>query len=273
MKAYTLKDSIVLEGIGIHTGEESRIIVHPDYPENGICFYSKGIRIPATHEFVVNTNFSTDIGKDGVLIKTVEHIMAVFHLLQIKGITVELVKGCEIPILDGSGQIFYDSFKGNLIETSEEIEVFDIPKHIKVELDNCLLEAHPSLFTEVTYKGFINHIDCGNEYTFIWNKAEEIIGARTFCYMKDVGNLHRMGYGKGGSLDNVLIIGKGGVYNKEGLRYYNEPLRHKVFDLIGDLYLLGVHVRGKIVSHRGGHTLNLKFIRELSKYITAVRTL
>ncbi len=270
MIARTVKDAVSVEGIGLHSGQISKILIHPSDTLD-INFYSKGVVIPANVDYVCNTLLSTDLCKDGVVIKTVEHIMAVFHLLGIKGVTVELIEGFEIPIGDGSGAEFYDILKDNLVDTGEEIEVLDISRYMRVGEEDFYIEAHPSTFTEVIYKGFVNYIDCGTEYTYRWGNPEEIIYARTFCYLEDVENLLKNGYGKGGSPENVLIIDKEGVYNKEGLRYKEEPLRHKIFDLLGDLYLSGMHIRGKIVSHRGGHTLNVHFVREIMKELTAAK--
>ncbi len=272
MKAYTLKDKVSFDGIGLHTGLYSKIVVHPE-DSSEISFYVKGTKIPADVEYVYDTVLSTDLGRDGTVVKTVEHIMAVFSLLNIRGVTVELLEGCEIPICDGSGGEFYRLMKECIKERGDEIELLEIQKSVKINLGDSYIEAHPSSFLRITYKGFVNYINCGEEYTYRWGNPEDIVYARTFCYLEDVETILKKGYGRGGSTDNVLIIDKEGVYNGEGLRYKDEPLRHKVFDLLGDLYLIGMYIKGEVVSCKGGHTLNIMFARELVKHLTAVRTL
>ena len=116
---------------------------------------------------------------------------------------------------------------------------------------------------EVTYEG--DHDYLGSfSYTYKGD-VDDIIRARTYCFDYEVEFILKSGLGKGGSLDNTLIIGKDKVYNEGGFRYENEPARHKVFDLIGDLYLLGMPVRGKFFSVKGGHHVNVALVKELYK--------
>ncbi len=273
MNRKTISDRVSFEGVGIHSGERSRILIHPAEPGDGIRFYIRGVEIPASFEYVSNTVMSTDLEREGVTVKTVEHLLAVFHLLGISDAIVEFLEGFEVPIMDGSGYEFYIMLKDKIVDTGVYIEPIDLKGYVRVGESGCYIEAHPSVSFEVTYKGSINHIDCGDIFTYSGGDPEEIVKARTFCYLEDVDTILEKGYGKGGSTGNVLIIGKEGIHSDEGLRYPDEPLRHKVFDLIGDLYLLGAPIRGMIVSYNGGHSLNIELIRNIVKSLPAVKLL
>jgi len=273
MNRKTVSERVMFEGVGIHSGVRSRIVVHPAEPGEGLSFYIKGINIPASVEYVSNTLMSTDLEKDGVTVKTVEHLLAVFHILGISDATVEFIEGFEVPIMDGSGYEFYTGLREKVVDTGVNIEPLELKEYIRVGDDKYYIEAHPSASFEVTYIGNINHIDCGDTVTYRGDNPEEIVRARTFCYLEDVDLLLSKGYGKGGSPKNVLIIGKEGIHSEEGLRYPDEPLRHKVFDLLGDLYLLGMPVKAKILSCGGGHTLNIRLIESMIKHLPAIRLL
>ena len=258
----TLKDKLVFEGVGIHTGEKSKIILHPEEEGKGITFIKDGEKIPALYRYVVNTNHSTDLGKNGKVVKTVEHLMASLHLLGITNLTVEVI-GNEIPILDGSGYHFYRELSKNLVEQSSYVDYFVIDKTVRVTNNGSYIVAQPCSCLEITYEGEFKNFLGKQKYTFTGENPEEIVFARTFCFDWEIENIRKHGLGKGGSLENTLVLGKNCVYNPGGMRYEEEPVRHKVFDLVGDLYLLGRPVRGRFYSYKGGHTLNYKLLLSL----------
>jgi UDP-3-O-[3-hydroxymyristoyl] N-acetylglucosamine deacetylase len=266
MKQRTLEREIVLEGVGIHSGERSRVILHPEPENHGIYFYRHGIRIPLSPEFVVNTFHSTDLGLDGVRVRTVEHLLSVLHLLRITNLTVEVQGGEEIPIMDGSGYEFYKRLKTALMEQDEEVIPFRLPEEeeVVVEMNGSRLIARSCPCFEITYEGEFPKFLGSRKFTFRGN-AMEIVLARTFCFDHEIEYIRKKGLGKGGTLENTVVIGKEKVYNRGGLRYQDEPIRHKVLDLIGDLYLLGVPFKGKVISYRGGHFINYRLVLELHK--------
>ena len=261
-KEKTLKESLSFEGVGIHTGERTKIILHPEEEGKGIVFLKDGVRIPALYKYVVNTNHSTDLGREGKVVKTVEHLLASLHLLGITNLTVEVI-GNEVPILDGSGYHFYRELSKNVVEQSREVEYFTIDKPVKVSNNGSYIVAQPCLCLEITYEGEFKNFLGKQRYTFTGENPEEIVFARTFCFDWEIETIRSYGLGKGGSLENTLVLGKDCVYNPGGMRYEEEPVRHKVFDLVGDLYLLGKPVRGKFYSYKGGHTLNYKLVLSL----------
>ncbi len=264
MKQRTVRERIEFEGVGIHTGERSKVILHPEPEGTGVRFFREGVHIPASPEFVVNTFHSTDLGRNGVKVRTVEHLLATLHLLGVSNLTIEVQGGEELPILDGSGYFFYKELKDAVVKQSEEAEVFKIDSPIEVRRGDAYIRAFPCSCFEVTYEGEFETYFGRRRFTFR-GKVRDIILARTFCFEHEIEFIRRNGLGKGGSLENTVVIGKDGVYNEGGLRYEDEPIRHKVLDLVGDLYLLGASIRGKFVSFKGGHSLNFELVRALHK--------
>ncbi|WP_457600367.1 UDP-3-O-acyl-N-acetylglucosamine deacetylase [Hydrogenivirga sp.] len=269
MKQRTIKDSLEFEGVGIHSGERVKITLHPEGENAGISFYREGVRIPVSPESVVNTFHSTDLGRDGVVVKTVEHLLATLHLLGVSNLTVEVQGGSEIPIMDGSGYFFYRELKNKVVKQSEDMDVLQIKEEVRVQKGDSYIVALPCSCFEITYEGEFQTYFGRQRYTFRGN-VRDIILARTFCFEHEIEFIKKNGLGKGGSLENTLVIGREGIYNEGGLRYQDEPVRHKVFDLIGDLYLLGMSVRGKFISYKGGHSLNYELVKALYKKAVAV---
>jgi UDP-3-O-[3-hydroxymyristoyl] N-acetylglucosamine deacetylase len=272
MNQRTLKESVSFEGIGIHSGEYSKIVVHPEKEHVGIRFLKAGVYVPAKLEFVVNTDHSTDLGKDGIIIKTVEHLMAVFFMLGIDNATVEFLKGFEVPILDGSGYYFYKMLKDKVIVLPTLADILEINSSFEVRNSKGYIKALPHENLSVAYVGSINGFFEERLVEFNGN-VKDIVFARTFCYDYELEHLRRKGLAKGGSLTNALLLGEGFVYNEGGMRSEDEPLRHKLLDLIGDLALIGKRIKGRIVSYRGGHTLNYLFVKFLKGRLKPHQTL
>ncbi|GAB6065441.1 UDP-3-O-acyl-N-acetylglucosamine deacetylase [Aquifex pyrophilus] len=265
VKEKTLKEEVSFEGVGIHTGEKSKVILFPEEEGTGIRFFKEGVFIPASYEFVVNTNHSTDLGREGKVIKTVEHILSVLHLLGVTNLTIE-VKGEEIPIMDGSGWEFYKVLKNLTLEQDKEAEIFKVEEMVEVFKENSYIRAMPSEELEITYEGEFNNFLGRREFTFRRGREEDIVLARTFCFDWEIEFIKKAGLGKGGSLENTLVMGKEKVYNPDGLRYEDEPVRHKVFDILGDLYLLGKPFVGRVYSFRGGHSINYELVKRLAEF-------
>ncbi len=268
MRQKTLTQEVYFEGTGLHSGEESSIVIHPEKENTGIRFLIEGVYIPAHYTYVVNTNHSTDLGKDSKQVKTVEHLMAVFSLLGIDNATVEFLRGYEVPIMDGSGYRFYKELKDKVLELDEEKEVLRLGEVVEVSQNRSSLRAQPSHSFSAIYVGDIENFSSHVVVEYDGN-VKDLVFARTFCYDYQVDMLRRMGLAKGGSLKNALVLGKGFVYNKEGMRSSDEPIRHKLFDLIGDLALLGKRLMAHVISHRGGHTLNHLLVRKIAQSETS----
>lgn len=264
MKQKTLLKEVEFEGVGIHSGEVSRIVLRPERENTGIRFLIKGTYIPASYKYVLGTDHATLLGKDGAVVSTVEHLLAVLYMLEIDNLTVEFLKGYEVPILDGSGYYFYKVLRNQVIELQAQARIIELKESFEVRNCRGYIRAEPYDRFCAFYKGYVKGIleegtarYCGN--------AKEVVFARTFCYEEDVKVLLEKGLAKGGSLKNAVVIGKGYVLNPEGLRSKDEPIRHKLLDLLGDLSLLGVRLKGMVFSYLGGHSLNYEFVRQFAE--------
>ncbi len=264
MKKATIRERLSFEGVGLHSGEFSRIVLHPD-DGGSIRFLLKGELIPAHYYYVVNTNHSTDLGKNSIVVKTVEHLMAVLYILGIDSLVVEFLEGFEVPAMDGSGYHFYKSLKELVYEIDQEKDILKIEKALSVKNCTAKIKALPGEGFMAEYVGSIEGLLKNHRVRFRGN-AKDIVFARTFCYDYQVEALRNMGLAKGGSLKNAVVLSKEGKpYNKGGLRCKDEPIRHKLLDLIGDLSLLGKRIEGKVLSYYGGHSLNYQLVRTLAE--------
>ncbi|MFN3946791.1 MAG: UDP-3-O-acyl-N-acetylglucosamine deacetylase [Aquificaceae bacterium] len=264
MLQRTILEDIELEGIGIHSGEVSKIVLHPEPENTGIRFLVEGEYIPANYRYVLGTDHATLLGKGGKRVSTVEHLLAVLYMLGVDNLTVEFLKGYEVPIFDGSGYQFYKLLKDRVYFLSEETKVLEIREAFEIKNCKGYIRAEPAEGFCALYKGYVKGIleegiaqYCGN--------VKEVVFARTFCYEEEVEYLLQKGLAKGGSLKNAVVIGKGYVLNPEGMRSKDEPIRHKLLDLIGDLSLLGYRLKGRIFSYLGGHALNYHFVKSLAE--------
>ncbi|MFN3813516.1 MAG: UDP-3-O-acyl-N-acetylglucosamine deacetylase [Aquificaceae bacterium] len=264
MRQGTIVEEIFFEGIGIHSGLSSKVVLHPERENTGIRFLKDGVIVPARIEFVINTDHSTDLGKKGVLIKTVEHLMAVLYMLGVDNLTVELIEGFELPILDGSGYGFYKLLKDRVLLLNEERQNIELKERIQVKNCSAYIQAVPYDTFSASYTGSVKGFFENRTVKFKGN-IKDVVHARTFCYDYEVEHLFKRGLARGGSLKNAVVLGNGFVYNKGGLRSHDEPLRHKLLDLIGDIALLGKIIKGHVMSYMGGHGLNYEFLKHLSQ--------
>ncbi len=265
----TIKKSTVLYGTGLHSGLKTGLILNPAPQDTGIIFYSipSNVEIPLHLDYVVRGGYATTLGKDGIMISTVEHLLAACHCFNITNLIVK-VHG-EIPVMDGSALEFCKIFQEAGIEKQEkEIVPIIIKKTYKVEKGKEKISIKPYKGLKITYH--LNYPPpIGFEsYTFEFKSPEdfirEIAPARTFGFMKDINELEKMGLGSGGRLNNFILIGEEGILNTN-LRFEKEFSRHKILDIFGDLYLLGRPILGEIEAHMTGHSDNHNLLREVIK--------
>ena len=272
---HTIMRSISCRGIGLHSGVVVNLNFSPAKPNSGIVFvynrpgYKSEI-IEGSYKNVVNTQLSTNLGKNNkVLISTVEHLMSALHGCGIDNLIVE-VDGPEIPIMDGSANAFVSlleyagavkqSSKRKIIKVNKTIEVSDSNSSIRVEPSNSddlvlnfLIEYEDSLIKKQTYSYSLKNDDF----------QDQICNARTYGFEADVNKLREAGFAKGGSLENAIVVSGDKVLNKDGLRYEDEFVRHKILDLLGDLYLSGHRISANIYADKSGHTLNNQLIHKI----------
>jgi UDP-3-O-[3-hydroxymyristoyl] N-acetylglucosamine deacetylase len=258
MQQRTIRKTVTLDGIGLHSGKPTRIVLSPAPTDTGIVFRVGGVVIPAAPESVVNSNFATTVGKNGTRLQTVEHLMAAAAGLGIDNLDV-IVDGPEVPATDGSAKPFVIALAtAGRTEQGAKRRPLSIPFPIRVGTDSRWLTIVPSKGFRISYTLDNDHPAIGlqtltyvpNERSFI----EDFAPARTYGFLKDVGVMRKNGLARGGSLDNAVVVGKRGPIN--GLRYRDEFVRHKVLDLIGDLALLGRPVLGHVIARNAGHDLN-----------------
>ena len=265
----TLKQEVVFEGIGLHTGRYSKVRLKPAQRDTGIVFTrtDKEIAIKASVGSVIDTAFSTTIGYDGVKIRTVEHILAALSGLGIDNLIVE-VTGPEIPILDGSSiELTSIILQGGIAKQGKKRPYIRIIKPMNLIDGNTEIAAFPFNGRRITYRIHFNHQLLGEQILSLDLTEEsfvkEIAPARTFGFLKDVEYLRANGYAKGGSFENAIILSRDGILNSSGLRFKDEFVRHKILDLIGDLSLIGLPIYGHVFASKAGHATNLKFLKKL----------
>jgi len=266
-RARTIKRSVVIQGQGLHSGIRTGVILQPLPPGSGIVFsaLSSDVAIPATIEYVHSTGYATSLCHDGVVARTVEHLLSALHGYGVTNLLVKM-QG-EIPILDGSAVEFCDLLaSAGVTEQHEAVEelCIDRPYSVGEPRSDKFLRIEPCDRLEVHYTlVYPEPVGC-QEYHYIHRSAEsyreEIAPARTFGFVKEIHALEEMGLANGGRLHNCILIGEQGVINPP-LRFADELVRHKVLDLIGDLSLLGRPLRGKVTARRTGHADNIALVR------------
>lgn len=269
----TVNGEIGCTGIGLHTGKKITMAIKPLPPNSGIRFCRTDRpdhpHIPARLENVVDTRLSTTVGQNGHIVATVEHLMSAFAGMGIDNALIEL-NGPEVPIMDGSAGPFMYLLKDVGVRMQEDVKKFFlIKKPLTLENGDKSISVYPCRELKITYAIDFDH-PLLEKQTYVLRFSglafiKEISRARTFGFLKDVETLKHNGFAQGGSLDNAIVLDEYRVLNEEGLRYGDEFVRHKILDLMGDLYLLGMPIIGHFVINKSGHTLNCGFLRKLLK--------
>lgn len=276
----TLARSVSISGTGVHSGKITHLTIHPAPENHGIKF--RRVDLPGTQDIqalfklVVDTSLATVLGTNGAIVSTIEHLMASFAGLGVDNALVE-IDDYEIPIMDGSAKIFTNIITGAGIKDQAAPKHFLIVKKpIKVTDNDKSVIVYPEPCFKITCSIDFNHPLIGKQ-TITYDRAKnnfakEISCARTFGFVQDLELLKRFSLGKGGSLDNAIIIDKDKILNEDRLRYPDEFVRHKLLDSLGDFSLLGMPIQGHIVTHKSGHTLNHLFIKTFLKNKNAWET-
>ena len=268
----TIKKPISLKGIGLHTGEPVNMKINPAEPNTGIVFKRIDLKnnnyiIPGVFN-VTGTSFCTTISNEfGAKVSTIEHLMGALFGLGIDNVLIE-IDSQEVPILDGSAKNFVENINLVGIETSDvPIKIIKIEKKVSINDGKKTMSIEPNKISldidfEIKYKNQLigNQRNLVNVYE---SDLSEIYSSRTFCVYEDVENFKRMNLAKGGSLENALVVKDNKVLNNGGLRNNKEFVNHKILDCIGDLYLSGYKIIGKIVCSQGGHKLTNQLLREV----------
>jgi UDP-3-O-[3-hydroxymyristoyl] N-acetylglucosamine deacetylase len=270
----TIERSVVANGQGLHSGVRTGVILQPMPPGTGIVFGSiaTGETVPALVDFVESTGYATTLVRGGMVAKTIEHLMAA---LSAYGVTNLLIKmNEEVPILDGSAEEICALLdESGVVDQGAWIDeiVIDRPyvvgsddpaqKGIRIEPADAF-EVHYTL----EYPDPVGRQVYGFRLTDVAAFRREIAPARTFGFVKEIAVLEEMGLANGGRLNNFVLVGDEGVVNAP-LRFPDEFVRHKILDIMGDFYLLGRPIRGRIVARKTGHSDNVSLLRQLRETV------
>jgi UDP-3-O-[3-hydroxymyristoyl] N-acetylglucosamine deacetylase/3-hydroxyacyl-[acyl-carrier-protein] dehydratase len=298
----TIAGQISYTGVGLHLGEITTITFKPAEPNEGITFVRVDLPdqpvIPADIDHVLDISRGTTLGIKGKgSIATVEHVLSAVKGLKIDNIRCE-VNGPEVPVADGSSLVFLRLLKEvGLVEQDAEREYFELTEPISFSApdDNVDIVIVPSNELKITFMVEYQHKNLGTQYTWLPSLdvfEKDFAPARTFCFLHEILALKEAGLIKGGSLNNALVVSdpdkdtaeieklrqlfnytkeiktnEYGLLNTTELRFYNEFVRHKVVDLIGDIALLGMPIKGHILAARSGHKTNVELVKKLKQIL------
>ncbi|MCK4824776.1 bifunctional UDP-3-O-[3-hydroxymyristoyl] N-acetylglucosamine deacetylase/3-hydroxyacyl-ACP dehydratase [bacterium] len=292
----TIAKPCSISGVGLHTGNKTTATFKPAEPNTGVRFIRKDItdcpEIPGDIEHVIDNFRDTTIGLGKVQIRQVEHVLAAIYGLEIDNILVELDSN-EPPVGDGSAEPFVKILqKAGYEEQNSPRDYLEINETIAYsEKENGIdMVVAPSDELRITFMVDYQNPALGTQYTSMYSLSDEFVRefapARTFCFLHEVEELHEQGLIQGGNLDNAIVIvdrqltkeelktlakrfglkeevvlGTKGILGNKKLRFYNEPVRHKTLDLIGDLALLGVPLKAHVMAARSGHAAHVKLVK------------
>jgi UDP-3-O-acyl N-acetylglucosamine deacetylase len=264
----TIRKSSVLYGLGLHSGGRTGMVMQPLPPNAGVHFLTlpRGTEIPAHISAVAETDYATTLTGAGESIRTVEHLLSVLHAYGITNLLVK-VHG-EIPVLDGSAVEFCSHLEEIGIvdqDTPRREVVIDRTYSVGDGKDKQLVIEPDDGFSVsylLRYPPPIGEQFHDFRLTGPGAYRDQIAPARTFGFMRDIAMMNELGLGSGGRLDNFILVGEDNVINTE-LRYPDEFVRHKILDIIGDLFLLGYPIRGRVTARFTGHRDNIALQREI----------
>ena len=268
----TIAKKVFFSGVGIHTGNKVKMSVLPSAPNSGIVFKRTDLKhnniIIPNFENVSDATLCTTVSNQfGVKVSTIEHLMAAFLGLGIDNAVVEL-DSQEVPILDGSARDFVKILKDTglknsdvpikLIKINNHVELEDGDKYISIDKSNTTLEIE----FEINYQNKVIKKQ-KNKISVFEDNLDDIFNSRTFCLYEDIEKLQKIGLGKGGSLNNAIVVKDDKILNENGLRNESEFVNHKILDCMGDLYLTGHRMIGSLKCTHGGHSLTNKLLRKV----------
>ena len=268
----TLSNNVSLQGVGLHSGQKSTINILPAAEDHGIVFkridLKKNNLIKADYSNVSSAKLCTTLeNNSGVKVSTVEHLLAALYIYGIDNALVE-IDNEEVPIMDGSSKDFLTMFKKidlidqdkkrKYLKITNRIELVKGEKKIAIEPNNLSLKINFQLNYENKLIGKQKNV-----IDFQKDNLKDVYSSRTFCLYEDIEKLKSLNLAKGGSLDNAIVVKKDKILNREKLRNEKEFVNHKILDCLGDLYLSGFKMVGKITSCQGGHNITNQGLRKL----------
>jgi UDP-3-O-[3-hydroxymyristoyl] N-acetylglucosamine deacetylase len=267
----TISEPVTCQGVGLHSGAPVTLTLRPAPAHHGILFVrtdtARPVSIPALSEYVVDTSLATTLGRDGVKVGTVEHLLSALAGLGIDNVRVE-VDGPEVPVMDGSAAHFVQMIQGvGVRELEERRSYLVIKKPVSVvDGDKEATLAPARRFRVSCTIDFTHPLISSQSYELDLSDrgfSGEISRARTFGFLRDVEMLKKLGLARGGSLENAIVVDESTILNPDGLRFPDEFVRHKILDAIGDVSLFGRPVIGHLKVFKTGHALNHKLVQKV----------
>ncbi len=269
MRQQTIAEKVSCTGAGLHSGTAVHLVLRPARADSGIVFVRTDIdprlEVPARSASLASTYFATTLRHGDVSVGTVEHILSALYGLGIDNVRVE-IDGPELPVMDGSAACFVSLIRSaGLYEQREPRRTIQILRSIEVTESDRSIRIDPAPAFSISYAIDFQHPairrqELNLEAVDADRFEQEIAGARTFGFLREVDALRNAGMALGGTLDNTIVLDDVSVMNEGGLRWPDEFVRHKVLDLCGDLALLGRPVKGHIRVERGGHSLHQELV-------------
>ena len=268
----TINKNLTFKGVGLHSGLAVSMTIKPAEPNSGVIFKridlkKNNIIIPNIFN-VSSAVFCTTISNEsGASVSTIEHLMGALYGLGIDNALIE-IDSQEVPILDGSAKLFVEAISMAGIKNSDApIKIIKIEKRIEFNDNNKSISIEPSKISldidfELKYENDLIGTQ-RNVVKVFESDLTDIYNSRTFCLFEDVEKLKEMGLAKGGSLDNAVVVKNNKILNENGLRNEKEFVNHKILDCMGDLYLTGYKIIGKLICSQGGHKLTNQLLRKV----------
>jgi UDP-3-O-[3-hydroxymyristoyl] N-acetylglucosamine deacetylase len=269
----TLKSTATFTGVGLHSGQPVRMSVHPASADYGIWFRRTDITtgdalIPARWDAVVSARLCTMIANDaGHSVSTIEHVMAALAGCGIHNALIE-IDGPEVPILDGSSRLFVQAFLARgVLAQAVPVRAIRVLEPVEVREGEAIARLDPADMLEIDFRIQFDEAAIGSQTKRLTMSngafVRELCDSRTFCRQADVDAMRANGLALGGNLENAVVFEGARVLSPGGLRHKDEPVRHKMLDALGDLYLAGGPILGRYTGVRAGHALTNRLLRKL----------
>jgi UDP-3-O-[3-hydroxymyristoyl] N-acetylglucosamine deacetylase len=276
VKQTTLAAPVEASGIGLHTAVPVQLRLVPAPPDTGYVFIRTdlgGFEIPASVEWVAHCSYATTLMRTGVMLSTVEHLLAALRGGGVDNVFIE-VDNLEIPIMDGSAESFTNMIeRAGVVEQSLARKALLVRETVSIEQGDRHIQIEPADSYEIDCLIDFQHPLIGTQHfrVDLSNGAfgREIAAARTFGFTEEIEALRRANLIRGGSLDNAIVLTQDGMLNETSLRFTDEFVRHKILDIIGDLALLGMPIQGRVTAHKSGHILHAALMTKLLRQRTA----
>ncbi len=272
MNQTTLSSSINVKGVGLHTGVNVNMTLRPAPENTGYIFVRTDLdnfEIPASVEYISHCSYATTLMRRGVVLSTCEHLLSALRGSGVDNCFIDL-DSIEIPILDGSSENFIELIeRAGISEQAAPRRTLIIKERVEVDSQGRRMAVEPADRFEIDCvidfpHPFINR----QTYNFVLDNGSfgrEIASARTFGFTHEIDMLGKANLALGGSLDNAIVLTDNGMLNETPLRFDNEFVRHKILDIIGDLALLGMPVKGKFTAEKSGHSIHAQLMSRLLK--------